>query len=178
MSCGSLVGPGPLAIVAEDDDAARRLVAIWLESVGFCVHTTPDGVALLECLDALDRAGALAKPFLIVSDVDMPKIDGLAALSQFGPKFPQAVVIVVTAFGDFHTRQRATSLGASAVLDKPFHLADLSEIVQREMRLKWRRASAAPASVSRRSMTRLVERARGDQKPSKKSAGGLARRGA
>src|SRR5688500_2240014 len=168
MSSGSLVGPGPLAIVAEDDDAARRLVAIWLESVGFCVHTAPDGVALLECLDALDRAGALAKPFLIVSDVDMPKVDGLAALSMFGPKFPQAVVVVVTAFGDFHTRQRATSLGASAVLDKPFHLADLSKIVHREMRLKWRHASASNGSVARQSMTRLVDPVRGNQKPRKK----------
>jgi len=177
MSSGSLVGPGPLAIVAEDDDAARRLVAIWLESVGFCVHTAPDGVALLESLDALDRAGALAKPFLIVSDVDMPKVDGLAALSLFGPKFPQAVVVIVTAFGDFHTRQRATSLGAAAVLDKPFPLADLSKIVHREMRLRWRRASEATGSVSRQSMTRLVKRARSDQKPNKR-AGGLARRGA
>jgi CheY-like chemotaxis protein len=178
MSCGSLVGPGPLAVVAEDDDAARRLVAIWLESVGFCVHTAPDGVALLECLDALERGGALAKPFLIVTDVDMPKVDGLAALSVFGPKFPQAVVVVVTAFGDFHTRQRATALGAAAVLDKPFSLANLSEIVQRELRLKSRRAVTSTGSVSRQSMTRLVDRGRGDQKPNKRSAAGMARRGA
>ena len=178
MSCGSLVGPGPLAIVAEDDDAARRLVAIWLESVGFLVHTAPDGVALLECLEALERAGELKKPFLVVTDVDMPKVDGLAALSQFGPRFPQAVIIVVTAFGDFHTRQRASTLGAAAVLDKPFHLADLSKIVRRELRAKRRRTPGNSSSVSRQSMTRLVERSRGDQKPNKRSVGGVARRGA
>ena len=177
MSCGSLVSPGPLAIVAEDDDAARRLVAIWLESVGFCVHTTPDGVALLECLDALERSGALEEPFLVVTDVDMPKVDGLAALSRFGPKFPQAVVVVVTAFGDFRTRQRAHALGAAAVLDKPFPLGELSTVVRRELRLKRRHASArSTTSGSRQSMTRLVER--GDQKPKTRSAGGLVRRGA
>jgi two-component system, cell cycle response regulator CpdR len=178
MSCGSLVGLGPLAVVAEDDDAARRLVAIWLESVGFCVHTAPDGVALLECLDALERARALEEPFLVVTDVDMPKVDGLAALARFGPKFPQAVVVVVTAFGDFRTRQRAHTLGAAAVLDKPFHLGELSSVVSRELRLKRQQASApTDTKVSRQSMTRLVDRA-GDQKPKTSSAGGVARRGA
>ena len=178
MSCGSLVGLGPLAIVAEDDDAARRLVAIWLESVGFSIHTAPDGLALLECLDALNGAGALDQPFLVVTDVDMPKVDGLAALALFGPKFPQAVVVVVTAFGDFHTRQRAHVLGAAAVLDKPFHLGDLSKVVRRELRIKRRRASKPAEPTTRQSMTRLVDRGLGDQKPNTSSAGSFARRGA
>jgi CheY-like chemotaxis protein len=176
MSSGSLVGLGPLAIVAEDDDAARRLVAIWLESVGFCVHATPDGVALLECLDALDRAGALDEPFLIVTDIDMPKIDGLSALALFRPRFPNAVVVVVTAFGDFHLHQRAEALGATAVLDKPFNLGDLREVVQRDLGMNDERKPTRAESATRR-LTHVVDRG-ADQKPNSSSAGNLARRGA
>ena len=178
MSCGSLIGLGPLAIVAEDDDAARRLVAIWLESVGFCVHASPDGVALLECLDALDRAGALDEPFLIVTDIDMPKLDGLSALALFRPRFPDAVVVVVTAFGDSRVRQRAEALGATAFLDKPFTLGDLREVVQRDLGMKKVRVPTRTESATRQSLTRLVDRGTGDQKPNSSSAGSFARRGA
>jgi CheY-like chemotaxis protein len=124
-SCPS---PGaPLAFVAEDDEAGRLLVAAWLEHNGYRVVTACDGVELLERLESLASTGELEEAFLIVTDVDMPKRDGLAALELVFPRFPCAAAVVVTAFGDLPTRQRARSLGAWTVLDKPFRLTDLAD---------------------------------------------------
>jgi CheY-like chemotaxis protein len=124
-SCPDL--DAPLALVAEDDEAGRHLVAAWLEHKGYRVVTACDGVELLERLESLASSGELEEAFLIVTDVDMPKRDGLAALELVGTRFPRAAAVVVTAFGDLPTRQRARLLGAWTVLDKPFRLTDLAD---------------------------------------------------
>ncbi len=140
----------PLAIVAEDDDAGRRLIVAWLEHNGYRVVGARDGVELLERLEMLRCAGELDEPFLIVTDVDMPRRDGLAALALIGPRFPGAAAVVVTAFGDAATRRRARLLGATAVLDKPFRLGELAEAASVALRVKSRIALHASGPEIRR----------------------------
>src|SRR5688572_29190471 len=76
-----------LAIVAEDDEAGRHLIAAWLEHMGYRVLSACDGVELVERIEALHCGGELDEAFLIVTDVDMPKRDGLAALALVCPRF-------------------------------------------------------------------------------------------
>ena len=56
---------------------------------------------------------------VILSDINMPGMDGLTLLSEVKQRFPNLPVMMVTAYGDDERRLRATDLGASEFLTKP-----------------------------------------------------------
>lgn len=132
-------------LVAEDDGAMRRMLAWSLRRDGHQVVASPDGERLLALLDVLCNEGE--RPDLIISDVEMPGISGLdvlAAASRPGRRVP---VILVTAFGSDEVRERASALGALAVLEKPLDPDRLRSLV-RELR--------GPRSSGRRTFVGLV----------------------
>jgi CheY-like chemotaxis protein len=59
---------------------------------------------------------------VIITDVEMPGLNGLDALVRIHRALPNTPVIVVTGFGDATIRERARRLGASAVFTKPVDL--------------------------------------------------------
>jgi len=79
-----------------------------------------------------------ARPDLIVSDVRMPGWSGLDLLRFLRHRRSAIPVVLITAFGDRDTHERAARLGA-AVLDKPFALADLRRAID-DARIALRRA--------------------------------------
>jgi CheY-like chemotaxis protein len=117
-----------IAIVADDDEATRRLISTWLSELGFEVHWARDGIELIERLESLDRAGRLGAPFLVVTDLDMPRRDGLAALDLIRERYSDARVLVATAFGDPRMRARIMAAGAAHILDKPFNMGRFAEL--------------------------------------------------
>jgi CheY-like chemotaxis protein len=56
---------------------------------------------------------------VILSDINMPGIDGLQLLGEIRQRFPQLPVMMVTAYGDEERRRRASELGAFEFLTKP-----------------------------------------------------------
>jgi len=76
------------------------------------------------------------KPDLIITDIRMPKMDGLAMLTELRKRGDGARVIVLTAYDEFTFAQKALRLGAADYLLKPFQNRDLavavSRILQRE----------------------------------------------
>jgi CheY-like chemotaxis protein len=70
---------------------------------------------------ALEQLGGGIEPTLIVilSDINMPGMDGLALLSEIKHRFPAMPVMMVTAYGDDERRQRASELGAAEFITKP-----------------------------------------------------------
>jgi two-component system, response regulator, stage 0 sporulation protein F len=70
---------------------------------------------------ALERLAGEIEPQLIVilSDINMPGMDGLQLLGAVKQRFPDLPVMMVTAYGDDDRRHRATNLGASEFLTKP-----------------------------------------------------------
>jgi CheY-like chemotaxis protein len=123
---------GNHVLLAEDDDDLRELLAVQLRRRGYQVTALCDGNALMDQLGAmLTGDGASALPDLVVSDIRMPNgtgLDVLAFLRCLGWRLP---VVLITAFGDDATHLDAAELGAAAVLDKPFTLADLDAVVAR-----------------------------------------------
>jgi DNA-binding response OmpR family regulator len=118
----------PTAVVAEDDAALRDVIVAALRADGFLVSTARDGRELLEIV----RAAACedgTPPDLIVSDVRMPSLSGLDALTELGALLRETRVLVMTAFGDAATHARARSIGAFGVLHKPFDLDALRAAV-------------------------------------------------
>jgi len=112
--------PGPLrAIIADDDPVLRRILAAILQELGYQAELAGDGEAALE---AWARHGA----DLVVTDLVMPRLDGLALLDALAEEAPWLPVIAVTGAEDPRGRLRAAAEhGAAAVLVKPVAWGDL-----------------------------------------------------
>jgi CheY-like chemotaxis protein len=71
--------------------------------------------------EALEKLAAEIEPQLIVilSDINMPGMDGLALLREIKNRWPTLPVMMVTAYGDDERRRRASEYGAAEFLTKP-----------------------------------------------------------
>jgi CheY-like chemotaxis protein len=111
-------GEGRTALVADDDDDMRVLLATILRGVGFEVLEARDGEQLVELFATLWASGD-SERWLVVSDIGMPVRDGLEATRMLRSKAPGLPVILVTAFSDLATLRAAQEVGATSVLIKP-----------------------------------------------------------
>ncbi|MCB1517324.1 MAG: response regulator [Hyphomicrobiaceae bacterium] len=104
-------------LVAEDDDNVRRFVVQALGIHGHDVSEAEDGGLAAEIL--MEEAGGFD---LLLSDIKMPVMDGIALALQAGAQFPEMIIVLMTGFAD--QRERAHNLEALVydVLSKPFTL--------------------------------------------------------
>ena len=110
------------AILAEDDDDMRRMLMRWLQKEDFEVIEARDGDELLGLLQAFGRSSPdeIAVD-LVISDVRMPGLDGLAVLERLRNEDSTMSVILISAFADQNVFAEAVRLGAT-LIDKPFGL--------------------------------------------------------
>ena len=73
------------------------------------------------------RQGVRPRLIVILSDINMPGLDGLALLREIKKEWPDLPVMMVTAYGDDERRRQATALGAAEFLTKPVDFAVLKE---------------------------------------------------
>ena len=104
-------------VLIEDDSDLFALVKYNLEKEGFAVAGLQTGKGALE----LCRR---ERPDLIILDIMLPRVDGLALLTQLQDEGVEAQVLVFSATGS-RNAERARSLGAAGYLSKPFDLRDL-----------------------------------------------------
>lgn len=69
------------------------------------------------------------RPDIIVTDIRMPKLDGLELTRRVNEMLPRSKVILMTGFSDFEYAKQAVQLGAFNFITKPFSLAHIEEIV-------------------------------------------------
>ena len=81
----------------------------------YALHFAESGEHALELL----REGIRPELILILSDINMPGMDGLQLLQEIKRGWPDRMVMMVTAYGDDERRQRAAERGAADFLDKP-----------------------------------------------------------
>jgi two-component system chemotaxis sensor kinase CheA len=115
-------------LVVEDSLAVRQLQRSILEAAGYGVTTARDG------REALEMLGDDETIELVVTDVDMPRLDGfeLTAAIRAHPIYSALPVIVVTSRGDERDRQRGIEAGADAYMVKHgFDQQVLLETVER-----------------------------------------------
>lgn len=104
-------------LVAEDDDNVRGFVVRALEMKGHQVVEAADGGLAVEVMQ--DEKGAFD---LLLSDIKMPVMDGIALALDVGANFPEVTIVLMTGFAD--QRERAHGLDALIydVIPKPFSL--------------------------------------------------------
>ena len=113
-------------LLADDDAATRDLVRRALEADGHSVHVTQDGSEALDCVE-----GVGAQKFdVLVSDVEMPLLDGVA-LAQRALKQPNLRVLLMSGFAEQLDRAKALKSSQVAVLSKPFSLEDVRASVRK-----------------------------------------------
>ena len=104
---------GSVLLVDSDADT-REMYAVALTAAGFVALHARDGADALRC-------ASKSRPDVIVTDVQLPRMDGVTLMSclQADVRTAGIPVIVVTAIGDVATRVRTASAGAAAFLPKP-----------------------------------------------------------
>jgi two-component system chemotaxis sensor kinase CheA/two-component system sensor histidine kinase and response regulator WspE len=104
---------GTRVLLVEDSVIFRTTVGGLLEGMGCEVQLAEDGMAGLTALES-------ARPDLIVSDVQMPRMDGLEMIRRLrqDPRFAKVPVVILSSLGSAEDRQRGASAGANAYLIK------------------------------------------------------------
>lgn len=112
-------------LIAEDDAIVRRIMTCGLVKEGFNVVESIDG------LDALDKVEQV-RPDLIVTDVMMPKMDGLALCQKLreDAETEKLPIIIVSASAATTDVRQGYQVGANAYLRKPIKIAKLNETVR------------------------------------------------
>src|SRR5579859_6395923 len=114
----------PRILFADDDPEIRIPIGGALRQAGYEVEVARDGA---EAMQKLDR-GAFD---VVVTDVRMPRIDGLTILKRLRSETPQTAVILVTAFGSISEAVAAMKDNAIDYLPKPFEAAQLLHLLER-----------------------------------------------
>lgn len=106
--------------ILDDDAAIRWVLERAMAAVGLPCRSFSDGQALLTALAA--AVTAQARPQVVISDIRMPGLDGLAVLSRIHQQVPNLPVIIMTAHSDLDSAVQAYQHGAFEYLPKPFDI--------------------------------------------------------
>lgn len=113
-------------LIVDDQQSMRQLIRGGLQQIGFKVfEDAADGEAGLRALVAFQAN-------LIISDFNMPKLDGLGLLRavRLYPATAKTAFIMLTGRGDKELVQRAVQFGVNNFLVKPFTVATLQEKIE------------------------------------------------
>lgn len=109
-------------LLVDDDDAVREVLAFNLTEAGHSVTCASDGAeGLARYSEDID---------LVLTDLRMPKMDGMALLTALRERDPAAVVIVLTAFGGSERALEAMRHGAFHYVEKPVNRNALHAVVE------------------------------------------------
>lgn len=112
-------------LVIDDDPKVRSVVARFVELEGHTVVQAANGKEAIGQLQG-DPAD------LVISDIFMPEMDGIEVLIELREHFPAAKLVAMSGGGAIaatHVLKTAKALGAVAVLEKPFDLEDIRELL-------------------------------------------------
>jgi two-component system, NtrC family, C4-dicarboxylate transport response regulator DctD len=129
-------------LFVDDEEIVREALEQWLTLAGYAVSTFEDPEAALAAID--DRFSGI-----LVTDMRMPRMDGLAVLERALRQDPELPVLLVTGHGDVPMAAEAMRRGAYDFIEKPFAPERLADAVgraceKRYLTLRLRGLHAAP----------------------------------
>lgn len=111
-------------LIADDDKKTRDFVAAFLSYKGYHVFQASDGQDALEKIE-------LNNVHLVITDLMMPRINGLEFIKKLKAMRPEIVTIAYSAFANSEMTANLLKAGAFFYLEKPFNLEDLETHVKR-----------------------------------------------
>ena len=115
-------------LVVDDDQDILKLISMRLVAAGYHITTANNGAEAMSSI-------ALQRPDLVISDLRMPAMDGMALLEAVHSAHPTLPVIILTAHGSIPDAVRATQRGVFGFLTKPFDSQELLQQVAAALRL-------------------------------------------
>ena len=110
-------------LIVDDDKESRDLLCEVLEANGYTVSAVGDGLVARETL-AQDGGYRI-----VIADIRMPKEDGLQLLRHLRQQESQHDIILMSSFISRAEEKLARDLGAQALLEKPFRISELLQVV-------------------------------------------------
>ena len=123
-------------LIIEDDDNISTAIEEYFSRAGYVVSAAPDGIAGID-------AAVKGRPDVVVLDLMLPKMDGLAVCKELRQKNPQIPILMLTAKDDVVDKVLGLEMGADDYITKPFSLRELEARIKSVLRRT--RASAASA---------------------------------
>ncbi|MCC2603763.1 sigma-54-dependent transcriptional regulator [Planctobacterium marinum] len=115
-------------LVVDDDEDLLTLIAMRLRGAGYQVDSTLSSESALGMIEA-------SRPQLLITDMRMDGMDGMALFKAVRAKYPALPVIILTAHGTIPDAINATKQGVFSYLTKPFNSQELLENVAQALRL-------------------------------------------
>ncbi len=122
-------------LVVDDEPSARAGLDMLLRQAGFRVHVADDGQEGL-------LAAAEFAPDVVVTDLKMPRMDGITLLQRLREQDRDVPVIVATAFGEVSSAVAAMRAGADDYLTKPLDIDELVLAIERALQRRSLRSEA------------------------------------
>ncbi len=116
-------------MIVDDEMIVRESLCEWVRKIGYTADTAASGAEALEKLEE--------QPFdILFVDMKMPGMDGLELLGRIREDYPDASVVIITAYGSIDTAVRAMKAGASDYMLKPFKPEALSLVMEKVLQQK------------------------------------------
>jgi DNA-binding NarL/FixJ family response regulator len=112
-------------LLVDDQSVIRQAVGSWLgaEPDMHIIGEAEDGESAVQLVTQL-------KPDIVLMDIDMPRLDGLAATSALHDAAPQSAVVILSLYDDDFLQTRARQAGAAAFVSKHQALDELAAVIR------------------------------------------------
>src|SRR4030066_931016 len=116
-------------LVADDEQSMREIIDIMLKKEGYKVSLASNGEEAVKFIDndLFD---------LVLLDIRMPRLDGIAALKRIKATAPETIVIMITAYASADTAIKAMKEGAYDYITKPFKVEEIKLIIKNALEKK------------------------------------------
>lgn len=111
-------------LVVDDEENARIGLSRLLAKEGFLVDSVANGYEALNYLWQQEVN-------LVVTDINMPEMNGITFLKELNKSFPNTNVIMITAYGGVESYIEAMNLGAFEYINKPVKIEELKSILKK-----------------------------------------------
>lgn len=112
-------------LIVDDFDDTRLLLRTWLQKKGFRVVEAENGIRAVSAAES-------NRPDLIIMDVEMPELDGLAATRKIRElkDFKDVPILAVSAYGADQYRDHALAAGCNEYVSTPFEPEELERLIR------------------------------------------------
>lgn len=143
-------------LIVDDEASMREFLSIMLEREGYAPDTAENSAAALQCLSAKEYE-------LVISDVNMPGLDGIGLLGRIKSCSPDTPVMMITAFSTTEQAVEAMKHGAYNYISKPFKVDEIKLLVRNAIekrRLIRENARLREQAESKNSFSGLIGKSR------------------